>query len=58
MELEVTVEYDIGSNCEHYNGERLKLHILDIWAPVDKINRFYKATDTAVKKVLQDNNQL
>jgi len=36
-EFEVTIEYEKGSTCEHYNGERLRLHILEVWAPTQMI---------------------
>ena len=28
------VDYRPGSTCEHHNGERLRLDITDVWAPV------------------------
>lgn len=55
--LEVEVEYEENSHCAHYNGERLKLHITDVWAPVYMINRRHPFTENAVKKVLDDNKQ-
>lgn len=53
--FEVEVEYDKDCHCAHYNGERLKLHITDIWAPVYKINRPFPEFDKIVNQIIQDN---
>jgi hypothetical protein len=56
--FEVEVEYKKDCHCAHYNGERLKLHITDVWAPVYKINRRFPEFDKIVDQVLKNNNQL
>jgi len=43
MWYEVTVDYREDCHCANYNRERLKLHITDVWAPVYRINKFYKS---------------
>lgn len=39
LNIKCEVEYPKGSSCEHYNGERLQLHFLEIWAPTSLINK-------------------
>lgn len=56
MELEVTVDYEEGSTCEHCNGERLKLHILEVWPPVYRINRSYRSNKQIATLALKYND--
>lgn len=35
--ITVVIEYRPGSPCEHYNGEILRLDILDVWPPTARL---------------------
>ena len=42
LEVIAEIAYEENSTCYHMNGNQLKLHITEVWAPVAMINRSYR----------------